>query len=135
VEVRRVVISEVHVDHDSVELAEPRHPNDLRRPAILTEGQRWELSRRIRAGGVSVRPPSSWVLSFAVAMVGAKRSTNRRDCSTAAVGTGWFRWLATAELMAVEQNLTSLSGLGAAAVGSASWPNLAKSSPPSRWTR
>ena len=30
-EVRRIVIDEVHVDHDAVELAQPRYLNNLRR--------------------------------------------------------------------------------------------------------
>jgi hypothetical protein len=34
-EVRRVVISEVHVDRYPVELTQPRHPNNLRRPKAL----------------------------------------------------------------------------------------------------
>ena len=34
-EVRRIVISEVHVDRYPVELAQPRHPNNLRRPKAL----------------------------------------------------------------------------------------------------
>jgi hypothetical protein len=34
-EVRRVVIREVHVDRYPVELAQPRHPNNLRRPRAL----------------------------------------------------------------------------------------------------
>lgn len=31
VEVRWIVIGEVHVDHDSIELAEPRHAHNLQR--------------------------------------------------------------------------------------------------------
>lgn len=39
-------------------------------------------------------------------------ATNRRDCSAAAVVTGWLRWPPTAELMAVEHNPTSPRGRG-----------------------
>jgi hypothetical protein len=37
VEVGWIVISEVHVDHDPVELAEPGHPHNLRLRSGLTE--------------------------------------------------------------------------------------------------
>jgi hypothetical protein len=42
VEVRRIVIGEVHIDDDSVELAKPRHANNLQRniqgPLVLAHG-------------------------------------------------------------------------------------------------
>jgi hypothetical protein len=80
-EVRRVVIREVHVDRDPVELAQPRHPTNVRRPKVSLTPTRSVSAKTARRSQLPTRK-GQFRISRRVGVQDDRANSSRRGAAT-----------------------------------------------------